>query len=41
MKQRHRFTAVVSVTTAVMTVVYACVAVTGYQAFGSAVDLHK
>jgi hypothetical protein len=41
MKERSRFAAAVSITTAVMTLVYLCVAATGYTAFGTAIDLHK
>jgi hypothetical protein len=41
MKKRTKFAAAVSITTAAMTVVYLCVAVTGYTAFGNTIDLHK
>lgn len=41
MKERPKFAGAVSITTAAMTLVYLCVATTGYAAFGSAIDLHK
>jgi hypothetical protein len=41
MKNRRRFSGGVCITTAVMTLVYLCVSITGYTAFGSGIDVHK
>lgn len=41
MKERPKFAGAVSITTAVMTLVYLCVSITGYTAFGNTIDLHK
>lgn len=41
MKERHKFSRAVSITTAGMAVVYVCVAVTGYTCFGNAIDVHQ
>lgn len=41
MKKRTKFAGAVSITTALMTLVYLCVSVTGYTAFGNAIDVHK
>lgn len=41
MRERTKFAGAVSVTTAVITLVYICLAVTGYTAFGNTIDLHK
>lgn len=41
MKKRTKFAGAVSITTALMTLVYLCVSITGYTAFGNTIDLHK
>lgn len=41
MRNRNRFSWGVCITTAVMTLVYLCVSITGYTAFGSGIDVHK
>lgn len=41
MKHRNRFAAAVSITTALMSVVYLMTAVTGYAALGTDVDMQR
>jgi len=41
MRERSKFAGAVSITTGMMVLVYVCVAVTGYTAFGTAIDIHK
>lgn len=41
MRERSKFAGAVSITTGMMVLVYICVAVTGYTAFGTAIDIHK
>jgi hypothetical protein len=40
MRKRQQFSSAVAITTAGMAAVYLVVAVTGYAAFGTAIDLH-